>query len=336
MGNEKILCIHHANCADGFTAAWVVTKRFGRENVDLHAATHGEPPPDVKGRRVVVVDFSYDRDTTRRLISESSQFTLLDHHKTAVEALGPSSDGLTLMDECSLRPDLVNMQGQQLPVMVLDVSRSGARIAWDFYFPGTQVPTLVAYVEDRDLWKFSLPRAREASSLVFSYRYDLDEWDSLDEKLQSDPNALSEGEAILRRFEKDVAEVSAASAVDMNVAGYIVPVVNVPYTMGSDACNALAKGRPFSAYYWDGPGGRTFGLRSAPDGLDVSVIAGLFGGGGHKHAAGFRLRRGSGHVRLMDSAPASDIPQLPWLVHDPYRGWVDHSGKVHEPANVQA
>jgi oligoribonuclease NrnB/cAMP/cGMP phosphodiesterase (DHH superfamily) len=59
--------------------------------------------------------------------------------------------------------------------------------------------------------------------------------------------------------------------------------------MGSDAAAKLAVGWPFAAYYWDSPTGREFGLRSAPDGLDVSVIARKFGGGGHKHAAGFKL-----------------------------------------------
>ena len=42
-------------------------------------------------------------------------------------------------------------------------------------------------------------------------------------------------------------------------------------------------------YYYDLGECRFFGLRSAPDGLDVAEIAEKFGGGGHKHAAGFRI-----------------------------------------------
>ena len=34
---------------------------------------------------------------------------------------------------------------------------------------------------------------------------------------------------------------------------------------------------------------RIFSLRSTEDGLDVSEIASKFGGGGHKHAAGFSV-----------------------------------------------
>ena len=44
--------------------------------------------------------------------------------------------------------------------------------------------------------------------------------------------------------------------------------------------------------------GRTFSLRSEEGGEDVSEIAGLFGGGGHKHAAGFQLAVDELHLWL--------------------------------------
>ena len=56
------LCIYHGNCADGFTSAWVVRKALG-EDVDYHAGVYQNPPPDVAGRDVVMVDFSYKRGT---------------------------------------------------------------------------------------------------------------------------------------------------------------------------------------------------------------------------------------------------------------------------------
>ena len=38
--------------------------------------------------------------------------------------------------------------------------------------------------------------------------------------------------------------------------------------------------------------GRVFSLRSTEEGLDVSEIAKQYGGGGHKHASGFRVPYG--------------------------------------------
>jgi hypothetical protein len=54
------LCVYHHPCADGHTAAWAVWRRFGSA-VKFHPGVHGQPPPDVTGEHVVIVDFSYPR-----------------------------------------------------------------------------------------------------------------------------------------------------------------------------------------------------------------------------------------------------------------------------------
>lgn len=58
----------------------------------------------------------------------------------------------------------------------------------------------------------------------------------------------------------------------------------------SEVCHELCQGEPFAAAYWDeADGTRRWSLRSSEtDGVDVSEIAKLYGGGGHVHAAGFR------------------------------------------------
>jgi hypothetical protein len=61
--------------------------------------------------------------------------------------------------------------------------------------------------------------------------------------------------------------------------------------MASDAGDLLSEGEPFAATYSDTAENRVFSLRSRPEGIDVSEIAKLFGGVGHRHAAGFRIHR---------------------------------------------
>lgn len=78
----------------------------------------------------------------------------------------------------------------------------------------------------------------------------------------------------------------------MNIGGYNVPVSNLPYAMSSDAGHIMGKGEPFAACYTDTEKGRVFSLRSSPEGVDVSEIAKQYGGGGHKHAAGFTIPLG--------------------------------------------
>jgi uncharacterized protein len=75
----------------------------------------------------------------------------------------------------------------------------------------------------------------------------------------------------------------------MQIGGYNVPIANLPSVFTSDAGHELAQGEAFGGCYWDTPRGRVFSLRSTDSGIDVSEIAKLYGGGGHRNASGFRV-----------------------------------------------
>ena len=57
------LVIYHANCPDGFTAAWIARKAFGPD-CEFIPAHYGDSPPDCTGRSVYILDFSYKRPVT--------------------------------------------------------------------------------------------------------------------------------------------------------------------------------------------------------------------------------------------------------------------------------
>src|SRR3977135_3523236 len=83
---QPTLCIYHAFCADGFGAAWVVRRALGVD-VEFHPASYGQEPPDVTGRDVIMVDFSYKRPVLEDMAKGAHSILILDHHKTAVEDL---------------------------------------------------------------------------------------------------------------------------------------------------------------------------------------------------------------------------------------------------------
>lgn len=274
------LVIYHAGCWDGFCAAWVAKNALG--DIEAVAAHYGTPPPDCSGRRIYLLDFSYPRAGMRRILSQAQAVTVLDHHKTAQAEL----DGLC--DEFVLRPDLIqNAPGSELPFIRFDMSKSGARLTWEFFHPSvtdSRVPWLVEYTEDRDLWRHALVWSREVNAALRSYPLDFGEWD----KLAARPVAtlLLEGEAI-RRTEKQIVDAHIRHARRQCVGGHEVPVVNAT-VLFSEIAGELAKGEPFGACYFDRfDGKRQWSLRSDEQGLDVSEIARQFGGGGHAHAAGF-------------------------------------------------
>lgn len=100
-----------------------------------------------------------------------------------------------------------------------------------------------------------------------------------------------QGLCIERKHHKDVAELVAVAQRQMVIGHYDVPVASLPYTLASDAGHLMAQGQPFAACYYDKAAGRVFSLRSADDGVDVSEVAKLYGGGVHARAAGFTVPR---------------------------------------------
>lgn len=274
----KTLCIYHGKCADGFTAAWAVRQALG-DTVEFHAGIYQEPPPDVAGRDVVIVDFSYKRAVLEEMAKSANSILILDHHKTAAEDLADI-------------PDAPHTIHSPIPGCwkVFDMDRSGAGITWDFFHPGAPRPALVNYAEDRDLWRFNLPHSRAISAYVFSFDYDFANWDALATTIEEAfDTAVAAGTAIEGKHHKDVAELVGVCKRRMVIGGVEVWGASLPYTLTSDAGHLMAKGEPFAACYWDTPAGRVFSLRSTDEGQDVSAIAKQYGGGGHRNASGFKV-----------------------------------------------
>jgi uncharacterized protein len=264
-----MIVIYHADCLDGFTAAWAAWLKH--PDATFVAAHHGEEPPDVTGEQVVIADFSYDLATVRGLHTVATAFTLLDHHQTALPL-------------------------QHEPGCLIDQSRSGAAIAWDYFHSDAskELPALVKYVQDRDLWRHELPHTQEVHAYLSSLSYEFEEWTSAARALADGLDVVvSQGEAILRFTQKAVDRmVKRAYLVDFPTQhGDIrVPAVNTA-EHASDVLNELAKDQPFAVAYAYKDSMWKCSLRSAADGEDVAVIAEQFAGGGHKHAAGFEAAR---------------------------------------------
>jgi hypothetical protein len=248
--------LFHADCSDGFGAAWAVWKRF--PTAQFTPVKHGyPPPPGLDGRRILIVDFSYDRPTLVALAGRSAGLLILDHHITAQRAL------------------------DNLPFAYFDLKKSGAVLAWEWAHD-EPVPWLLQYVQDKDLWNWALPGSREINAALASYPYDFRLWDTLtQEQLQT------EGRAILR-YENELVEKIAAGAVLLPFQGAIVPVV-YSAVLTSQIGERLSIGHEFCVIWHDRDGRRYYSLRSREEGMDVGAIAMRYGGGGHTHAAGFSI-----------------------------------------------
>lgn len=299
----KTLCIYHGNCADGFGAAWVVRQALGAENVEFHPGHYGKPAPDVEGRDVIIVDFSYPYELLVLLGHQARSILIIDHHKTAAADLARLQPAPATYREW--------VDSEQRVGTVFDMHRSGAGLTWDYMTNNQPRPALINHIEDRDLWRFKLEGTREIMANVFSHPQDFPTWDALMAQHISQHQAA--GTAIERKHQKDIAELVASNSRTMAIGGTTVPAINLPHTMASDAGHLLSRGAPFAAIYWDTAEGRQFSLRSTDEGEDVSAIAKQYGGGGHRNAAGFKvpadheLATGFIPAALIEAAESPDL-----------------------------
>lgn len=266
----RTVVLFHDNCPDGFTAAWAAWKKFGDQAEYIPARFDEEERPDLTGADVYIVDFSYPREVTLAIKAEANSLVVLDHHKSA-------------------RKHLEGIEGCHF-----DMDRSGAGMTWDYLHPDAPRPRLISYVEDRDLWRFALPLSKEINAVITSYQFTFENWDALDLRLRADhQNVQNDGKAILRSKDRYVEVMMETAAMRTSFLGFDdVFVVNAPHISISELLGRLAQDAPFAAGWRQAADGKfLYSLRSRGDGVDVSEVAEVMGGGGHKAAAGFHSEK---------------------------------------------
>jgi nanoRNase/pAp phosphatase (c-di-AMP/oligoRNAs hydrolase) len=268
MANKQNLVIFHGNCPDGFTAAWLFWRWLG-EDAQYVAAGYGDPPPDVAGRNVYLVDFSYPRDVLLRMNEEAASLLVLDHHKTAEEALAG------------------------LPFCVFDLKQCGSQLAAIWLMREVQLrldkvdTEFILYVADNDLWTRQLANTDEVRAAYLATPFEFAVWTEF--VLEGKDQWVKWGRLILA-YHRLIVEHHKKQRFLMNVGGHVVPAFNLTIKdVVSMLLHEACQGERFAVAFWFNGRKWEYSLRSDEQGEDVSDIAKLFGGGGHKHAAGFQL-----------------------------------------------
>jgi len=138
------LVIYHGHqCPDGFAAA-LAAWLYYEGRAEFLGLDHGDVKsiddlPALDGRAVYILDFSFAEPLLRAIDARAAKLVLLDHHQSAARKLS----------------EFVSQSG----VVHFDMSKSGARLAWEFFQPQQPLPDLVRYVEDRDIWVWQYPES---------------------------------------------------------------------------------------------------------------------------------------------------------------------------------
>ncbi len=292
------IVLYHSMCNDGTAAAAAFLAkplpgttilepiRYGEHNAESFHAEGGpmdrimKKTTDFYGMKGVdmtffFVDFAPKRDLLEELAA-TDKVVIYDHHKTALEDLSDLIDGATLPNA----------------EIVFDMHKSGAQLAWENIVG--KVPDLIAHVADRDLWTWKMDRTRDVMAWLAIAGELNDPQSYLDAIALFDtqrPACLATGQALMALQTREV-KMQASKARRWNIydlpEGLLVPAT----CFASEVCEAVYEKHDYPwvcgfSFTKDGKVALSFrSKQERSSSSDVSKIARMFGGGGHRHAAG--------------------------------------------------
>ena len=186
-----------------------------------------------------------------------------------------------------------------------DISKCGAVLTWEYFFPDEPVPAFLLYVQDRDLWQWLQPKSKEINEAFGHIRHGqtrnqiISEMTRLSGFSQKDLMYHFEtlGQMLLapKRERSQLLANNAhwvnawgyrflAAPLDSHDAFYYNEVMEILYTENPESpfvCTYINLGNEYKL---------SFRSRQKYDNFDVSKLARSLDGGGHENAAGAKLK----------------------------------------------
>lgn len=279
--SEVDYIIYHSNCSDGFGSALCAYKYFDnlkKNNSEIkqpifHPGKFGVLPPldEIKDKCILICDFSYKKDNLQKLLSIVKKLLILDHHKTA-------------------RDDLKDLSDTN---KIFTTDHSGAYLTWRFFFRNLPVPPCILYIEDNDIWKKSMPNTNEFTAFMFSLPFTFEAYEKLFDNDYINDEVIPQGIGMVKQNNNIISrslKYAAPKFIQIGNKYYYVAHLNAS-ELKSELGNKVFNEYPninFSVIYShnDYSNSTTYSLRSIDTATDVSEIAKLFGGGGHRNSSG--------------------------------------------------
>jgi len=270
MTNDNIICIHHTDL-DGMSSAAIVRKSV--HGVELRAMNYGDPIPDLSGRHVIMVDFSFQPfEHMVKLGQTAASFTWIDHHESVIN----------------------EAKANKFAATYCRVGLAACYLTWS-HFQGGKPPQAIELLSKFDVWDFD--ERRDTEVLPFQYgMLSLPHsptdviWDHVLQKKADLSGILERGAAVQAYLKEEQTGVAKAVAFETQVEGH--PAIAINGTKGSMAFDSVFDPKRHElmvAFRW-GKGGWSVSLYATNEKVDCGAICKKHGGGGHRGAAGFRCK----------------------------------------------
>jgi hypothetical protein len=320
-----VTVIYHADCPDGFGAAFAAWKHF-TDNARYIPMHHGEDwnTLGLSDQTVYILDFSFSRDTLERMASQAHSVTQIDHHASART---PWASVLETTDN-----GLEQFHHPELPLSIFfDLNKSGVRLAWEHFSSSLPLPLPFRHIEDMDLWRFALPETRAFNRALRLLPFDFAIWDQIISEIDTANSPryqamLTGGGAIEHFFQGEIERLTQGRLVmPATLRGELIDplqalrhgqavvqieqqtwqaisglAINADSLFASELGNRLAERSGTFGLIWQlaADGEVKVSLRAAGK-VNVADMTTRYGGGGHPNAAGFRMAAARFHKEIL-------------------------------------
>ncbi len=272
---KNIIGIYHGKCIDGTAAAAVLLKKFPEAKV--FPLPHGYTTEDIAEilelvtaeTEVYTVDCSLG---VKEFLQKGVSVTTIDHHiggKEELETLAHEEDNFNF---------------------IFDNEKSGASLTWSYFFPEEELPELIKYVEDADIWTWKYgDDTKHVNNYLSMYRNDPEKMLGYIE--HEDIESIKEKGSIISKYTDLAIEKHLEILPNtLRIGEWEVPAYNI--TSYHSMCgNKLSKalGKTVAMYTINGDE-VSLGFRSCNEESPTSLeLATVLGGGGHTKASGARM-----------------------------------------------
>jgi hypothetical protein len=214
------------------------------------------------------VDLSYPKEVLLELEKNNKRFVIIDHHFSAEEAVRSVKEHIFALDHAA------------------------SYLCWQ-YFVGTEVPELINILEIIDIAKDKEGNKVDAITYILSKPYEFSVYEQLLEDFSTEDGIKKL--SVIGKAQHDYLMLLVDAIIDdpdfVEFEGYIVPCVNLNLPINEKSillARLYAKYPPFAMSYRFDNGQVKVSLRGNGE-VDLTKLAGKYGGGGHKSSSGFVL-----------------------------------------------
>lgn len=169
--------IYHKQCFDGFTSLFIayLAGAINKDtNIYPYVPSATSVPAGISGKDVLIVDVAYKIEILREIIDVAKSVTFIDHH------ISIRDDVQRFIDE-----NMAEYRKTKYIKIIYDEHMCGATLTWKFLFGDNTIPLFIKYIEDNDIgaWKYDKTKpfifALQSSYVMTPSLPNLEHWKTL-------------------------------------------------------------------------------------------------------------------------------------------------------------